>query len=418
MKKILPPRQKQLAWLHALSTSLQHPKIDQSTLGQYSQEYLDNYLKPWANIDTDNDFPVPGEAAQLGLSNIDHFSIYLQELFDKHICQTYWAYNRQKIRQEFWDLLMQEVDIHSFPNAIYNAVMVVSADVRMMPTDLPIYPTEESYTIDHFQISQINYNTPVKVMHCSQSRRWAFIVSGHLFGWVKMSQLAKVKTCDQSIWLAATDWRIMIEDDYDVKEKKEWLFRTRIGQIFPKSPKGIACVTRMMSGYAKIIYCQIPDAYHHPFPYVMNHDNWFNLIRKLLAKPYGWGDIYGMRDCSRLIVDLWSCFGIWLPRLSGDQARLSTVITIPPKVDNRLSWIRDNGHPGETILYMPGHVVLYMGEVDNEPIIFQSIWGPKNSGYWIGESALMSLSFDKSLGEHYTTFLDRITRVILVSNHK
>ena len=37
-----------------------------------------------------------------------------------------------------------------------------------------------------------------------------------------MSQIAKVKTSDQSIWLSAKDWRIVTEDDYDVKEKKEW----------------------------------------------------------------------------------------------------------------------------------------------------------------------------------------------------
>tara|TARA_Y100000991_G_C21722748_1_gene242864 strand:- start:161 stop:466 length:306 start_codon:yes stop_codon:yes gene_type:complete len=98
--------------------------------------------------------------------------------------------------------------------------------------------------------------------------------------------------------------------------------------------------------------------------------------------------------------------------LSFDQANLATVVTIPVQVDHRKDWIVKYCRPGESILYMPGHVVLYMGEVDGEAIILQTILGPKNSGYIIGESALMSLDFDSGLGDHYATFLNRITRVI------
>jgi len=412
VKKILPSKNRQLAWLHALSTSDQYPSMDDAVLREASKKYINHYQSPWLDVMTSQDFPVPRSSDRLDLSTVDRIAIYLQELLDRYISRIYWGYNRQKVNQLFWDMLIKEIDIHTFPNTVYNGIISVSTDVRVMPTELPIYPAENSYMVDHFQLSQISFNTPVKVLHTAQSRKWLLIVSGQVFGWVKSAEVAKIRESDQAIWLSQENWAVMLDDTYPVTCGGNWYFSTRIGQVFPVSSDGILIHKKMSSGYAKMLTCHVPTTICQEFPCRIDHDVWFALIQKFLFQPYGWGDVYGLRDCSRLIVDLYACFGIWLPRLSFDQANLATVVTIPVQVDHRKDWIVKYCRPGESILYMPGHVVLYMGEVDGEAIILQTILGPKNSGYIIGESALMSLDFDSGLGDHYATFLNRITRVI------
>jgi cell wall-associated NlpC family hydrolase len=43
---------------------------------------------------------------------------------------------------------------------------------------------------------------------------------------------------------------------------------------------------------------------------------------KLLGERYGWGGMYHARDCSGLVMDVFRCFGLHLPRNAGQQARL------------------------------------------------------------------------------------------------
>jgi hypothetical protein len=42
----------------------------------------------------------------------------------------------------------------------------------------------------------------------------------------------------------------------------------------------------------------------------------------MLHEPYGWGELGGGRDCSRLIMDVFDSFGIVMPRNSKFQAML------------------------------------------------------------------------------------------------
>jgi cell wall-associated NlpC family hydrolase len=45
------------------------------------------------------------------------------------------------------------------------------------------------------------------------------------------------------------------------------------------------------------------------------------MANELIGEAYGWGGLYQNRDCSAMVRDMFSPFGIWLPRHSEDQAR-------------------------------------------------------------------------------------------------
>ena len=54
-----------------------------------------------------------------------------------------------------------------------------------------------------------------------------------------------------------------------------------------------------------------------PFTYA----NATRIANELIDEPYGWGGLYGNRDCSAMTRDFFAPFGIWLPRHSEDQAK-------------------------------------------------------------------------------------------------
>ncbi|MDD5711591.1 MAG: NlpC/P60 family protein [Smithellaceae bacterium] len=101
------------------------------------------------------------------------------------------------------------------------------------------------------------------------------------------------------------------------------------------------------------------------------------MANELLGEPYGWGGLNQNRDCSALTMDIFSPFGLWLPRNSGDQAHLGGTFydlsNLPAAEKNEL--IRSKGVPYATLLWRKGHIMLYIGESQGRILIFHNFWG-------------------------------------------
>ena len=103
------------------------------------------------------------------------------------------------------------------------------------------------------------------------------------------------------------------------------------------------------------------------------------MANELINEPYGWGGLYGNRDCSAMIRDLFAPFGIWLPRHSEDQVKEAGYYIdlkgLTPKQKEKI--IIEKGIPYLTILWRKGHVMLYIGAQNGQALIFHNIWGIK-----------------------------------------
>ncbi len=83
-----------------------------------------------------------------------------------------------------------------------------------------------------------------------------------------------------------------------------------------------------------------------------------------LNTPYGWGDANGGRDCSRFLLDLFETFDIALPRHSGWQAQAGSFAIDVEQVQDekqKQSLLDRALRRGVVLLYLPGHVMLYLG---------------------------------------------------------
>lgn len=102
------------------------------------------------------------------------------------------------------------------------------------------------------------------------------------------------------------------------------------------------------------------------------------LGNQMLGAPYGWGGIDYNRDCSSLLRDLFTPFGLWLPRNSSQQIKEgqdTDISYLNPAQKEGL--LKSLGVPFLTLLGMPGHVALYVGQFEGEPAIFHSIWAAR-----------------------------------------
>ena len=104
-------------------------------------------------------------------------------------------------------------------------------------------------------------------------------------------------------------------------------------------------------------------------------------MERMLGIPYSWGDerADGM-DCSSTVRGFYACFGFSLPRNSSEQRCSGEIFANM----NQAIYKNLEGLPAEkkkeviaglgtgAVLHMPGHVMLYAGERDGEPLIFHN----------------------------------------------
>ena len=76
--------------------------------------------------------------------------------------------------------------------------------------------------------------------------------------------------------------------------------------------------------------------------------------------------------------DLFAPFGLWLPRNSGEQAGAGKFISFKnlPDAEKEALIVRQ-GIPWRTLLWTPGHIMLYIGIHQGKPLIFHNFWSIK-----------------------------------------
>ena len=105
-----------------------------------------------------------------------------------------------------------------------------------------------------------------------------------------------------------------------------------------------------------------------------------NVIRqafKFLGERYGWGHDYNGRDCTGFVGEIYRSFGILMPRNSGDQGGtdfgIDSRFSKQSPMADKLAAIEDL-EVGD-LLYIPGHVMLYLGDEKGQPFVIHDVKG-------------------------------------------
>jgi cell wall-associated NlpC family hydrolase len=267
----------------------------------------------------------------------------------------------------------------------YKAITTRRTNVRALPTKTAYYrdpkKTGEGFPFDYNQNSALHINVPLHISHFSKDGVWAFVRASYSFGWVKVSDLALVSR--QFIkTFKNNNYAMVIKDNmrlYDDQNKAYSLIK--LGALFPIADDGKSYLVakRNEKAHAKIHKVKVMDSTHiAKKPLAFTSKNVAKLAKEFYGEPYGWGGSYGCRDCSATTRDFLGVFGIFLRRNSSKQAKDGTSTKIlKGEKSYKKKFINENAQPFRSLLYVPGHIVLYLGQHKGEPVIMHTYWGAR-----------------------------------------
>jgi len=297
--------------------------------------------------------------------------------------------NLRRHSKEWIDSLAENMDLDNFPNGGTRGISLTNTDLRVFPTHRPHFNHCETgqctYPFDNFQQSAVYVNTPIYLSHWTRDRIWVFVETGYTYGWLPAKDVVQVDDDFIKQWKERR-FVVPVKDKLSVyDEKGHHLFNAPVGTLFPddgsdgKNQK-ISVAASDENGRAVIKRAIVPSDAVAMKPLPLNRTNMARVANELINEPYGWGGLYRNRDCSAMIMDLFAPFGVWLPRNSRHQAleggTFIDLREVSAKAKEKM--ILKDGIPYMTLLWVKGHIMLYMGNYNGQILVFHNFWSARD----------------------------------------
>ena len=321
-----------------------------------------------------------------------HFSVWEDRFRPPKAKDMFWAIydksgfdeSKKPINTRFFAELVKSINISSYPNQRKIAIMIKTTNIRALPTNKPRFSKIDGYPFDRWQNSLIFAYTPIIVLHSDKSKEWLLVQSSFVSGWVKADEVAFVSQ-KQAREMMSADFVLPMEDKIPLYHNGLFLQNARVGMLLPTikgdSKRQILAFKRDINGEAVKIRVDFDKKLFAPFPLPLNNENIAKMIEIIGAENYGWGGMYENRDCSSFVRDIFANVGIWLPRNSkaqvdyGKRANGSEFIALPKDNDAKIATILSRAKPFRTIIWLKGHIMLYIGAIKGNPIVAHQVWG-------------------------------------------
>ena len=355
------------------------------------KQFLKIYFKPWDR----KNMSMSKKNASWG-ENYSHIKMYGE--------------NYQLVSKKWWKRIIALSNMSKFATVKQRAITIRNTNLRVLPSKKPLFKrfdqAGEGFPFDYNQNSSITLNSPLLISHYSTDKAWAYVESSYVSGWIDINDIATVSDNLVDKFRYKHRYFVAIKDDFPIYKNGIFKDYVKLGTIFPSRKGKFVTVIRDNNGKG---YISRLDKNKNivSFPIKFNRKNLNMVISQLIGKPYGWGGLYGNRDCSLLTKDLLAPFGFALQRNSFGQTRSGKFISLKGKNNKqKLKIIKDKGIPFLSLIYIQGHIALYIGTKDKTPLILHSVWGVKTikngiqGRHIIGKSVISSLEIGKELKDY------------------
>ncbi len=359
------------------------------------------------------------EKSYFSMWNIDKPSQTLKDIqwsFDYFNAQKSYGENLLPIKKSFFDSMYKMSNFGNYLHLNKKALTLKYTNIRALPTNRPLLKNPalagEGFPFDYLQNSAINPNVPLFVSHYSKDKQWLFVFSSYTYGWIESNNIVFISDINAQKWQNAKQVYITKEAISLYTQTNKPLFKTRIGMIFAlvsESEKNytVLSVSTFKNNQAMYHKSLISKKFASLSPLSLNKNNIDTIIKEVSKTNYGWGGVYEQRDCSSTLMDLFTPFGIALPRNSSQQAKIGKVIKLS-HLNNleKEKLIKEKAVPFETLLYKKGHIMLYVGVYNDEIIVFHNTWGiktklnNKEGRFLIGKTIFSTLKIGKELKDY------------------
>lgn len=324
-------------------------------------------------------------------------------------------------------------------------LVVRRAALRSFPTELRVFSSADDHDIDRFQESALFPGTPLIVAHASRDGRWRFVVSPSYAAWMAADALAEGSADQVFGYVTKTPYRIVtgatVRTVFTPEQPALSQLQLDMGVRAPvlvwsadKPVNGqnayaahvIELPLRGANGKLEFAPALLPKTADTARDYLpMTRANLLRQAFKFLGERYGWGNSYDARDCSGFVSDVYQSFGVRMPRNTRDQG-------VSPAFSKRTFGSADNraarlaavrAMDVGDLVYIPGHVMMAIGQVDGEPYVIHDTTGiawrrpdgtfartPLNS---VSVTPLTPLQFNDT-----ELYVDRITSIVRIRPDK
>ncbi len=348
--------------------------------------------------------------------NLDKVSIALEDAKWAHdtykVGNTY-GENLQLHKELFFQKNLDNANYKQYSSVNKKALTLVNVNLRTFPTNKPVFfdpkKAGEGFPFDYLQNSSIAANKPLILSHYSKNGKWAFVESSFAFGWVKTRNIVVIDEKYTKLWQYSEQVFIIEEGVPIYSQDKEFLFKSRIGMMLPlvsedEETYTVLTVSKYKNKNPLYIQSKIEKRVASKGVLDFNAKNIDMILKEISKTNYGWGGIFGQRDCSSTLRDFYAPFGLWLPRNSSQQSKLGKFINLEvmSEEEKRLV-IKKEAIAFRTLVYKQGHIALYVGQFNNQAIIFQNVWGIKTKKdgvegrFIIGRPIFSTLEVGKNL---------------------
>ena len=351
-----------------------------------------------------------------------------------------WDVHGDPVPQATFDALRTELALDAIADTVpvRFGLVVERADLRAMPTAERMFSRPGDTDIDRLQESALFPGTPVAVVHASASGDWLFVVSPRYAAWIGADAVATGPRGEVLGYADARPYRIItggVEHTVFTREEPrvsglqlDMGIRLPLAGDLPPGPvNGQAAYTahvlrmpvREEDGSLAFSPALLPlrgDSSPDYLP--LTAANIIGQSFKFLGERYGWGHAYGTRDCSGFVSEVYRSMGLQLPRNTSAQA-------VSPALSH---WRFGKEHGREErmaaverlqvgdLVYIPGHVLMVIGEVDGEPWVIHDIHG---GGYVDDAGEHHSLMLNgvsvtplALMSDAETDYIDRMTSIV------
>jgi hypothetical protein len=295
--------------------------------------------------------------------------------------------NLQLHKQSFFDEMIRSANFQEYATLNKKGLTLREVNLRAFPTIKPLLrdPTlaGEGFPFDYLQNSTVHANSPIFISHYSEDKEWAYVFSSFASGWIKADEFVILEDDDRELWQSAQQIYIIKEGVAIYDASEDFLYKSKIGMSFAiisEDETSYKVLTVASHIGSRAIYSSsiISKEIATKEPLNLSVENLPNIVKEVSKTNYGWGGMYEQRDCSSMLRDMYTPFGIWLPRNSYQQSRVGKVISLKDMdEEEKIKVIKENGVPFQTLLYRKGHIVLYVGTYNDDIVVFHNTWGIK-----------------------------------------
>ncbi len=272
-------------------------------------------------------------------------------------------------------------------------LIVHYADQRILPTKEGLYSKRRDIDFDELQNSALDVTTPVAIVHQSQDKKWYYTISPLTSGWVEVERIALCSLEELRDFLSSESFVVVLRPKAEIfmdSHLTNYYDYVRMGVRLPAEvtddPRAVMITLPLKAedGYVDFAegYLEAEDI--HRGYLIYSPMNMIEQAFEMLNEPYGWGGMYGEQDCSRFLQEVFATAGIFLPRNSSAQAQVGQVAAqfdSETSDQDKLSFLSTQGAGGITILPLKGHIMLYLGTVDQRPFAIHAAWGYRQPGF-------------------------------------